>query len=126
MNTGEYGNATYFISDDGSKTGQLQVFRGYYLEGETVKYKVVVKNEMKSTIYDVKVQSSLTGDKILEEYDELTPTSERRTFFYVTVPEGSAKEGKLENYGIVTYTEIDGVTRTFRTDICTVDIRVEP
>ena len=34
VNTGEYGNATYFISDDGSKTGQLQVFRGYYLEGE--------------------------------------------------------------------------------------------
>jgi|GEM_PF-4046588 len=33
VNTGEYGNATYFISDDGSKTGQLQVFRGYYLEG---------------------------------------------------------------------------------------------
>lgn len=34
VNTGEYGNATYFISDDGSKTGQLQVFRGYYLGGE--------------------------------------------------------------------------------------------
>ena len=31
VNTGEYGNATYFISDNGSKTGQLQVFRGYYL-----------------------------------------------------------------------------------------------
>lgn len=34
VNTGEYGNATYFISDDGSKTGQLQVFRGYYLGGD--------------------------------------------------------------------------------------------
>ena len=31
VNTGEYGNATYYISDDGSKTGQFQVFRGYYL-----------------------------------------------------------------------------------------------
>ena len=30
----EYGNATYFISDDGTKTTQLQVFRGTSLGGE--------------------------------------------------------------------------------------------
>lgn len=29
-----YGNATYYISDDGTETGQLTVFRGYYLDGE--------------------------------------------------------------------------------------------
>jgi DNA/RNA endonuclease YhcR with UshA esterase domain len=29
-----YGNATYYISDDGSSTTQLQVFRGYYLKGD--------------------------------------------------------------------------------------------
>lgn len=33
VDTGEYGNATYYISDDGSKTSQFQVFRGYYLGG---------------------------------------------------------------------------------------------
>lgn len=29
-----YGNAIYYISDDGSSTTQLQVFRGYYLKGD--------------------------------------------------------------------------------------------
>ena len=33
VDTGDFGNATYYISDDGSKTGQFQVFRGYYLGG---------------------------------------------------------------------------------------------
>lgn len=30
----EYGNATYFISDDGTTTNQLSVYRGYYLDGK--------------------------------------------------------------------------------------------
>lgn len=30
----QYGNATYYISDDGTKTNQLSVYRGYYLGGE--------------------------------------------------------------------------------------------
>ncbi|MDO4160407.1 MAG: hypothetical protein Q4D41_08125 [Prevotellaceae bacterium] len=29
-----YGNATYYISDDGTTTSQLEVYRGYYLGGE--------------------------------------------------------------------------------------------
>ena len=32
--TGQFGNATYFISDDGTTTTQLQVYRGYYLNKE--------------------------------------------------------------------------------------------
>lgn len=28
-----YGNATYYISDDGTSTNQITVFRGYYLDG---------------------------------------------------------------------------------------------
>jgi hypothetical protein len=28
-----YGNATYYVSDDGTATGQLEVYRGYYLAG---------------------------------------------------------------------------------------------
>lgn len=32
VNTTQYGNASYYISDDGSETGQLYVFRGYYLK----------------------------------------------------------------------------------------------
>ncbi len=33
IDTGTYGNATYYISDDGSETNQLEIYRGYYLEG---------------------------------------------------------------------------------------------
>ncbi|MCR4920063.1 MAG: OB-fold nucleic acid binding domain-containing protein [Prevotella sp.] len=29
-----FGNATYYISDDGTTAGQLEVYRGYYLDGE--------------------------------------------------------------------------------------------
>lgn len=32
--TGKYGNATYYISDNGKTDNQLQVFRGYYLNGD--------------------------------------------------------------------------------------------
>lgn len=30
----KYGNATYYVSDDGTATGQLEVYRGYYLAGD--------------------------------------------------------------------------------------------
>lgn len=34
VDTGQYGNATYFISDDGKDTKQLEIYRGYYLNGD--------------------------------------------------------------------------------------------
>lgn len=34
IDTGDYGNATYTISDDAAKTNELLVYRGYYLNGE--------------------------------------------------------------------------------------------
>lgn len=34
IDTGQYGNATYYISDDGSRANELMVFRGYYIDGE--------------------------------------------------------------------------------------------
>lgn len=34
IDTGNFGNATYYISNDGSTTKQLEVFRGYYFNGE--------------------------------------------------------------------------------------------
>ena len=34
VNTGDYGNATYYISDNGAEEGQLEVFRGFYLENK--------------------------------------------------------------------------------------------
>ncbi len=29
----QFGNMTYYISDDGSQTGQLEIYRGFYLDG---------------------------------------------------------------------------------------------
>ncbi len=34
VDTGSYGNATYYISMDGTTTNHLEVYRGYYLNGE--------------------------------------------------------------------------------------------
>ena len=37
VDTGQYGNATYSISDDGTENNALQIYRGYYLNGEKFK-----------------------------------------------------------------------------------------
>ena len=34
IDTGSYGNATYYISDDGTSTNDFEIYRGYYLNGE--------------------------------------------------------------------------------------------
>lgn len=34
IDTGSYGNGTYFISIDGTEANQLEIFRGYYLNGD--------------------------------------------------------------------------------------------
>ena len=34
VDTGDYGNATYWISDDGTVTNQLQIYQGYYLRNQ--------------------------------------------------------------------------------------------
>ncbi|MCM1176242.1 MAG: BACON domain-containing protein [Clostridium sp.] len=34
VDTGTYGNAEYYISDDGTTAGQFYVYRGYYLNGD--------------------------------------------------------------------------------------------
>lgn len=33
IDTGNYGNATYYLSDDGTTNNQYEIYRGYYLEG---------------------------------------------------------------------------------------------
>ena len=44
----QYGNATYYINDTETEEGQLQVFRGYYLDGEkfTDKNQILVGDEV--------------------------------------------------------------------------------
>ena len=43
IDTGSFGNATYYISDDGTTGKQLQVYRGYYLNGARFKDKAAIK-----------------------------------------------------------------------------------
>ncbi len=43
IDTGSFGNATYYISDDGTTAKQLQVYRGYYLNGDRFKDKAAIK-----------------------------------------------------------------------------------
>lgn len=47
----QYGNATYYISDDGSTTSQLEVFRGYNLGGAKFKSNTDIKVGDKVIIY---------------------------------------------------------------------------
>lgn len=46
-----YGNATYYISDDGSATDQLTVFRGYYLNGDNFSSEDQIKAGDKVVVY---------------------------------------------------------------------------
>lgn len=48
VNVDKYGNATYYINDTETEEGQLQVFRGYYLDGEkfTDKSQILVGDEV--------------------------------------------------------------------------------
>lgn len=43
IDTGSFGNATYYISDDGTTAKQLQVYRGYYLNGARFKDNAAIK-----------------------------------------------------------------------------------
>lgn len=70
VDTENYGNANYFISDDGSTNGQLEVFCGYYLGGDKftsadqikVGDKVVILGAL--TLYNGKHQVN-TGSRII-------------------------------------------------------------
>ncbi|MBO5624807.1 MAG: DNA-binding protein, partial [Prevotella sp.] len=46
-----FGNATYYISDDGTTAKQLEVFRGYSLNGDRFKDKAEIKVGDKVIIY---------------------------------------------------------------------------
>lgn len=63
----QYGNATYFISDDGTTANQLSVYRGYYLDGEkfTSEDQLEVGDEVvvygKLVLYNNKTPQITTG-----------------------------------------------------------------
>ena len=68
----QYGNATYFISDDGKTDSQLEIYRGYYINGE--KFRDETKDQIKEgkkvviagklTLYGETIEFT-TGSKII-------------------------------------------------------------
>lgn len=51
IDTGTYGNATYYISDDGTTTNQLEVFHGFFLNGAKFKSNTEIKVGDKVIVY---------------------------------------------------------------------------
>lgn len=71
VDTGNYGNATYYISDDGTTTNQLQVFRGKWLGGNkfTSSDQIAVGGTVVicglPVLYNNKTQEITTGSRIV-------------------------------------------------------------
>lgn len=92
----QYGNATYYLSDDGTTTGQLQVFRGKYLNkekftsedqlkvGDKVKICGVLENYTKNDVTTPEV----TGSWIVETSNTTEP--EKKDTLSYTVAEAQA------------------------------------
>lgn len=88
IDTGSFGNATYYISDDGTKTNQLQVYRGYYLNGDRFKDKAAIK----------------VGDKVivfgkLTYHNQKTPEFAQGSSIYSLNGEGGGSEPAGEAKG---------------------------
>lgn len=62
VETEQYGNATYYISDDGTTTNQLEVFRGFYINGEQF-----------TDANQIKVGDNVTVWGVLVYYNNTTP-----------------------------------------------------
>jgi len=67
----QYGNATYYISDDGKETNQLKVFRGYYL-----------KNEKFTAADQIKVGDEVIVYGVLINYNNTTPEINQYNYLY--------------------------------------------
>ena len=67
----QYGNATYYISDDGTETNQLKVFRGYYL-----------KNEKFTAADQIKVGDEVIVYGVLINYNNTTPEINQYNYLY--------------------------------------------
>lgn len=58
----QYGNATYYISDDGTETNQLKVFRGYYLKNEKFTAADQIKVGDEVIVYGVLINYNTTPE----------------------------------------------------------------
>ena len=67
----QYGNATYYISDDGTETNQLKVFRGYYLN-----------NEKFTAADQINVGDEVIVYGVLINYNNTTPEINQYNYLY--------------------------------------------
>ncbi len=90
IDTGNFGNATYYISDTGSTSNQLEVFRGYSLGGEKFKVadEIKVGDEVvvvgKVVNFKGNTHEFTTGSKIYS-LNGKTATEEKPTEFIGTI-----------------------------------------
>lgn len=126
VDTSDFGNATYYISDDGKTDKQLQIYRGYYLDGakftsadaikvgdqvvilgKLIKYGSTPEVEKGSKIVSLNGKSeggesgggdtpTPSGDNI---YEGLTSSADGWTFNDITLPEGGTYVWKWDSYG---------------------------
>lgn len=64
----KYGNATYYISDDGTETGQLEVFRGKYVNDEKFTAEDQIKVGDEVIVYGVLINYNKTTPEISPSY----------------------------------------------------------
>ena len=76
-----------------------------YYEGETIEYKIVVKNDGNQTMKDIKVTDELTGDEWTIE--TLAPGEEKEFTAKYTVTAADVKAGKVTNTATATGTSVD-------------------
>ncbi len=90
LDTGSYGNATYYISDDGTTSNHLECYRGYYLNGD----KFTSSDQLK-----VGDEVIVTGDLI--NYYGNTPELSTGNYIYSINGSGSGSgDGGGESGGV--------------------------
>ena len=90
IDTGTYGNATYYISDDGTTTNQLEVFHGFFLNGAKFKSNTEIKVGDKVIVYGQLVY-----------YNQRTPEFTQGNYIYSLNGQagGGGKTGEAKGTG---------------------------
>ncbi len=82
IDTGTYGNATYFISDDGTTTDELEIYRGYY-----------VGNTKFTSSSDIKVGDEVVVYGKFVNYYGNTPEASQGNYIYSLNGSGGTTSG---------------------------------
>ena len=90
IDTGTYGNATYYISDDGTTTNQLEVFHGFFLNKDKFKSGTEIKVGDKVIVYGQLVY-----------YNQRTPEFTQGNYIYSLNGQagGGGKTGEAKGTG---------------------------